>query len=103
MIEVGAGEDHGGGAANARKKWMNRRRCITGSVLFCFFVGAVIFLLTFAHEWAPPPTNEGQAARCYGDFLHAKLPMSLGCVIAAHETLAGGLIAAAAALFGAWL
>jgi hypothetical protein len=29
--------------------------------------------------------------------------MWLGCVIAAHETLAGGLIAAAGALFGAWL
>jgi len=29
--------------------------------------------------------------------------MWLGCAIAAHETLAGGLIAAAGALFGAWL
>jgi hypothetical protein len=29
--------------------------------------------------------------------------MWLGCAIAAHETLAGGLIAATGALFGAWL
>jgi len=79
---------------------MNRRRCITGAVLFCSLVAVVILLLAFAHSWAP---SGGQAARCYGDFLHAKYPMSLGCIMAAHETLAGGLIAAAAAIFGAWL
>jgi hypothetical protein len=82
---------------------LNLRRWITGAALFCFLLAAVILLLAAAHGWVPPPTNEGQAARCYSDFQHAKLPMSLGCVMASHETLAGGLIAAAAALFGAWL
>jgi hypothetical protein len=83
-------------------KRMNRRRCITGAILFCSLVAVVILLLAFAHAWVPSPTNGGHV-RCYDNFLHAKWPMWLGCVIAAYETLAGGLIAAAAALFGAWL
>jgi hypothetical protein len=71
---------------------LNLRPWITGAALFCFLLAAVILLLAAAHGWVPPPTNEGQAARCYSDFQHAKLPMSLGCVMASHETLAGGLI-----------
>jgi hypothetical protein len=84
-------------------RWALARRWIAGPVLFCSLLAAVILLLAAAHAWAPPPINEGQAARCYVDVRHAKLPMSLGCVMAAHETLAAGLIAAAAALFAAWL
>ena len=82
---------------------MNRHRCITGTVLLCSLFAIVILALAFAHAWAPPTTIAGHGARCFDDFGHSKWPMWLGCATAAHETLAGGLIAAAGALFGAWL
>jgi hypothetical protein len=41
--------------------------------------------------------------RCFTDFAHAKFPMWLGYAMAAHEYLAGGIIATAGALFAAWL
>ena len=82
---------------------MNRRRCITGAGLLCSLLAIVILALAFAHAWAPPTTIAGHGARCFDDFAHSKWPMWLGCAIAAHETLAGGLIAAAGVLFGAWL
>src|SRR5262249_43328449 len=94
--------DHRGGEAGVRKIRMNRRRCFAGAVLICLLL-AIVIALAFAHAWAPTTTIAGQGARCFDDFAHSKWPMWLGCAIAAHETLAGGLIAAAGALFGAWL
>jgi hypothetical protein len=82
-------------------KW---HRCIIGFSLFGVLATVVILILAFAHAWGSPQGGIGaQAARCFIDFGHSKFPMWLGCVMAANETLAGGLIAAAGALFGAWL
>jgi hypothetical protein len=80
---------------------LNGRRAVTGCILFCGLTALVILILAFAHTWSP--RIEAQRPHCFPDFLHAKSPLWLGCVMAAHEALAGGLIAAAGALFGAWL
>jgi hypothetical protein len=77
-------------------------RWVKGCALFSLLAATVVFILGFAHAWAPP-TIRGQGVQCFVDFAHSKFPMWLGCIIATHETLAGGLIAAAGALFGAWL
>lgn len=60
-------------------------------------------VLAFAHAWAPARIDAQNAARCFTDFAHSKFPMWLGCAMAAHENLAGGIIATAGALFAAWL
>src|SRR6266566_1762120 len=86
------------GWAGVRRAHMNRHRWAIGSALFFSLVAMVILLLAFAHAWAPP-TIDGQGARCFVDLAHSKFPMWLGCVMAVNETLAGGLIAAAGALF----
>jgi len=88
--------------AGPHLKGMNPPRWVTGFVLFFLLVAVVILILAFAHTWALPRI-EGEASRCFVDFAHSKSPMWLGCVMATHEVLAGGLIAAAGALFGAWL
>jgi hypothetical protein len=65
----------------------------------------VILLLGYAHAWAPPSplTPSEPATRCFVNFGFSQFPKWLGCAMAVHETLAGSLIAAAGALFGAWL
>jgi hypothetical protein len=80
---------------------INPRRALTGFILFFLLTATVIVLLAFAHAWSP--RIEVRGPQCFPDFVHSKFPMWLGCVIVAHEALAGGLIAAAGALFGAWL
>ena len=60
---------------------------------------AVVGLLAFAHAFA---NLEGKP-RCFPDFIHAQWPKWIGCAMAAHEDLSGGLIASAGALFAAWL
>jgi hypothetical protein len=77
---------------------MKPRRLIAGSVLGCVLFAITVALLAFAAAWTP----EG-SPRCFVDFAHARFPDWLGCALATHETLAGGLIAAGGALFGAWL
>lgn len=73
-------------------------RWITASALCFLLVAATIALLAFTAAWTP----EGQL-RCFADIAHSQFPKWLGCAIATHEALAGSLIAAGGALFGAWL
>lgn len=59
----------------------------------------VISLLAFAHTYAPIKSD----ARCFETVLNAQFPKWVGCAMAAHEGLAGGLIGFAGAIFAAWL
>jgi len=77
---------------------LNLTRLITASALCFLLVATTIALLAFTATWTP----EGQL-RCFADIAHSQFPKWLGCAIAAHEALAGSLIAAGGALFGAWL
>ena len=66
-----------------------------GIVLITIVVGT----LSFTHSYAI--TDEGK--RCAPSFGKSKWPMWFGCVMAAQEGLAAGLIGGAGALFAAWL
>jgi hypothetical protein len=59
----------------------------------------VIGLLAFAHTYAHINGN----ARCFETVRSAQFPKWVGCTMAAHENLAGGLIGFAGAIFAAWL
>jgi hypothetical protein len=58
----------------------------------------VVGLLGFVHASATNPS-----AHCFAGFKHAQWPKWIGCAIAVHETLAGGLIGLAGVIFAAWL
>lgn len=59
----------------------------------------VVGMLAFAHAFA----HVGGEARCFSSFRAAQWPKWIGCAMAAHENLAGGLIGLAGAIFAAWL
>jgi hypothetical protein len=59
----------------------------------------VIGLLAFADTYAH--INSG--ARCFDTIRSAQFPKWVGCVMAAHESLAGGLIGFAGAIIAAWV
>jgi hypothetical protein len=74
---------------HSRMGRLNRKQ--QGLVLgLCLFLG-IIGILALTHAAMPEP-------RCTRAF-----PRWIGCVFGRHESLAGGLIAAAGALFAAWL
>jgi hypothetical protein len=77
---------------------VNRQRWITATVLGCLLVASTIAFLAFTAAWTPDGLP-----RCFTDVAHSQFPKWLGCAFATHEALAGSLIAAGAALFGAWL
>jgi hypothetical protein len=56
---------------------------------------ALVFALLAGAEFAMIPTSNG--------YCELKFPKWLGCVVANHENLAGGLIGAAGTLFAGWL
>jgi hypothetical protein len=60
---------------------------------------AVISLLAFAQTYAP---LDG-APRCFKNLGSSQFPKWIGCVMATHQDLAGGLIGFASAIFAAWL
>jgi hypothetical protein len=59
-------------------------------LLAVVLIAIALLLLATATAWTETPRCAANLSR-------------LGCAIATHETLASGLIAAFAALFGAWL
>jgi methyl-accepting chemotaxis protein len=71
-------------------------RPIVGLIVAASLVVAVIGLLGFAQAY-----SEG-TNRCFGGFF-GQWPKWIGCAMAAHEGLAGGLIGLAGAVFAAWL
>jgi hypothetical protein len=74
---------------------MRLPRWLTGLLLGLVLIGCVVGGLTLVSPWHAPEVQSCP------DFIH--FPRWLGCAMSAHETLAGGLVAAAGALFGAWL
>ena len=76
-------------------KNMRLPRWLTGLLLGLVLIGCVVGGLTLVSPWHAPEVQSCP------DFIH--FPRWLGCTMTAHETLAGGLVAAAGALFGAWL
>jgi hypothetical protein len=78
-----------------------QRHLITGVIIVIALVTVVVSALGFAHAWFLP--KEEDAPRCFETFATSQFPKWLGCAMAAHENLAGGLIGAAGALFAAWV
>lgn len=75
-----------------------RRRIAWALVILSILVVLVIGILSFADVNTLPGKE-----RCVDIFRHTKWPMYIGCAMTAHEDLAGGVLAAAGALFAAWL
>jgi hypothetical protein len=72
-------------------------RLIVGLIIAASLAVIVVGLLGFAHAYSNTPN------RCFDGFLSAQWPKWMGCAMAAHENLAGGLIGLGGALFAAWL
>lgn len=88
---------------------MKLRRWLSGVGLACLLSAIIIAMLALVAPWAPPNSKEcpsasefPQAVASLVIFIRQDVAW-LGCTISMHETLAGGLIAATGALFGAWL
>jgi hypothetical protein len=82
---------------------MSLRRWITALVVAIFIALCVAGLLAFAHTFAPAKMANGESTKCFDTILTSQSPKWLGCTMAAHENLAGGLLGAGGALFAAWL
>jgi hypothetical protein len=77
----------------------NLRRWLEGVAIGGGLSVAVIGLLAFAHAQAHLSSD----TRCFEGILHTQWPKWIGCAMAAHESLAGGLIGFAGVIFAAWL
>jgi hypothetical protein len=73
-------------------------RLLLGIFIAACLVMLFVALLGFADTWSVQP-----GTRCFETFATSQFPKWIGCAMAAHEGLAGGLIGAAGALFAAWL
>jgi hypothetical protein len=73
-----------------------------GISVFIGLAVIVILILAFAHAGALQATPD-LSKRCFETFGTAQWPKWIGCAMAAHESLAAGLVGAAGALFAAWL
>jgi len=72
-------------------------------VLFAGLLGLVVLALAFAHAWDAALPNAAPRAKCFETFWSAQWPKWIGCAMAAHESLAAGLISLWAAILAAWL
>jgi hypothetical protein len=73
-------------------------RLLFGIITATSLIVLVVALLGFADAWSIKPDT-----RCFEALATSQFPKWIGCTMAAHEGLAGGLIGAAGALFAAWL
>jgi hypothetical protein len=80
----------------------NSANITIGISVFIGLAVIVILILAFAHAGAPQATPN-LSKRCFETFGTAQWPKWIGCAMAAHESLAAGLVGAAGALFAAWL
>jgi hypothetical protein len=62
-------------------------------------IALVLLTLSFVHSYA----NIEDAKRCAPNIWASQWPKWIGCIMAAHESLAGGLIGGGGVLFAAWL
>jgi hypothetical protein len=75
------------------------RRIASASIIGLGLIALAVGILVFADATAIPD----EVKRCAPSVWQSQWPRYLGCAMTAHEGLAGGLIAAAGALFAAWL
>jgi hypothetical protein len=71
------------------------RRQFQACAAFALLVGVIFVVLAITDQWM---ILKDGSERCTAQF-----PKWIGCVLANHETLSGSLIAAAGALFAAWI
>jgi hypothetical protein len=71
--------------------------------LFAVLLGLAVLALAFAHAWDSALPSSAARAKCFETFSTAQWPKWIGCAMAAHESLAPGLIGLWAAIFAAWL
>lgn len=81
-------------------KW---HRILTGLAVAGVLAAIIIAVLAFVHAWAPERSEEANVARCFMDIASSQFPKWLGCAMAAHQNLAGGLIGGGGALLAAWI
>ena len=75
------------------------RRAIWAVVIAPVLIAMVIGILSFVHVTASIEPSK----RCAPSIWQSQWPKWIGCTMAAHEGLAGGLIGGAGALFAAWV
>jgi hypothetical protein len=85
------------GTASRQVEAMEIPRWAVGLIIAVALIVGVIGLLGFAHA------NAVGGTRCFIGFAHAQWPKWIGCAMAAHENLSGGLIGIAGVIFAAWL
>jgi len=79
---------------------MNWRLILLALIIAIWLAAIIIGVLAFAHAWAP---EEAKVARCFVDIASSQFPKWLGCAMAAHQNLAGGLMGGGGALLAAWI
>jgi hypothetical protein len=77
---------------------MKIRRVIVGLSLWVALVAIIVGVLAFTHA-----NSLVAGEKCFATFKSAQWPNWIGCAMAAHENLAGGLVGFGGALFAAWL
>src|SRR5262245_16559705 len=82
---------------------MNWWRIFQGLTVAAGLTAIIIGVLAFAHAWAPEAAGGSSMARCFVDIASSQFPKWLGCTMAAHQSLAGGLIGGGGALLAAWI
>jgi hypothetical protein len=85
------------GTASRQVEAMEIPRWAVGLIIAVALIVGVIGLLGFANA------NAVGGTRCFIGFAHAQWPKWIGCAMAAHENLSGGLIGLAGVIFAAWL
>jgi hypothetical protein len=93
--------------------WLRRHEILKGAAITIILLSIIVAALGFAHSWAPQKTeptiqaaeqSDGlNAGRCFASIAKSQFPKWVGCAMAAHENLAGGLIGSAGALLAAWI
>lgn len=78
--------------------WHNHQRLWQGIALLHLFLVIFVGTLTLTQLGAPDDMK-----RCASSLAQTQWPKWLGCAMAAHESLTGGLIGSGGALFAAWL
>jgi hypothetical protein len=71
--------------------------------LFAVLLGLAVLALAFADAWDSVLPGSTTRAKCFETFWSAQWPKWIGCAMAAHESLAAGLIGLWAAILAAWL
>jgi hypothetical protein len=83
--------------------WVGKYQSHLRIVLFAALFGFAVLALAFAHAWDSVLPNAAPREKCFETFGTAQWPKWIGCAMAAHESLAAGLIGMGAAIFAAWV